>query len=572
MCKAGLSREQIFPNFALEKVLKKSEVLEVGEGKLLAKYIMKTLGKSSEWSLADFQQLRQVLEAKEKDLLWNSEQTSMELLDQFLDKVKAVKESRIATLQSELAMVKEDMALADRLKNKYQTATSVVRDSDREGRPAAATSGSQEKSEERCSIPVPANGGDSEDVDERSSKRFKASRSSAVDPAVPTGNSEEAATLRTSHRNMLASRRQRIDNHFDELERVYFAQRAQKLICGAEPLEALDMFRYNLSTFTNFSTFRTLTTMKNADLHNNNPIISSIEFDADEEFFATSGVSKKIKIFDYASVLTDVNFPIMKMDSSSKISCLSWNSYIKGQIASSDYEGIVTIWDAHLGKEIYRFDEHDKRVWSVDFSPTDPTRLASGSDDTKVKIWSTSFGRSVMTIPSQANVCSVEFSPVSSYHVAFGSADHHVHYYDLRNTRKPLNLFKGHSKAVSYVKFLEPNKLISASTDSTLRMWDTDSLEFVRCFEGHLNEKNFVGLTCNDDYIACGSENNSIFCYHKEFTKPIVGHKFGTVNAITGEETHEETGQFVSSVCWRKRSNVLLAANSQGTIKVLQLE
>lgn len=37
----------------------------------------------------------------------------------------------------------------------------------------------------------------------------------------------------------------------------------------------------------------------------------------------------------------------------------------------------------------------------------------------------------------------------------------------------------------------------------------------VRTFKGHTNEKNFVGLTVNSEYIACGSETNDVFVYHK---------------------------------------------------------
>ena len=32
--------------------------------------------------------------------------------------------------------------------------------------------------------------------------------------------------------------------------------------------------------------------------------------------------------------------------------------------------------------------EHEKRVWSIDYSSADPTLLASGSDDGSVKLWS----------------------------------------------------------------------------------------------------------------------------------------------------------------------------------------
>lgn len=36
-----------------------------------------------------------------------------------------------------------------------------------------------------------------------------------------------------------------------------------------------------------------------------------------------------------------------------------------------------------------------------------------------------------------------------------------------------------------------------------------------RTYRGHMNEKNFVGLTVNSEFIACGSETNDVFVYHK---------------------------------------------------------
>lgn len=79
------------------------------------------------------------------------------------------------------------------------------------------------------------------------------------------------------------------------------------------------------------------------------------------------------------------------MTCNSKISCLSWNVKEKGMLASSDYEGCVTLWDVVSGDVVVKFDvrikikkkEHEKRAWSVDFSESDPQRLASGGDDSK---------------------------------------------------------------------------------------------------------------------------------------------------------------------------------------------
>jgi protein suppressor of PHYA-105 1 len=50
--------------------------------------------------------------------------------------------------------------------------------------------------------------------------------------------------------------------------------------------------------------------------------------------------------------------------------------------------GKMQLWDATTGHGFTQFTEHRKRAWSVNFSQVDPTKLASGSDDCSVKIWS----------------------------------------------------------------------------------------------------------------------------------------------------------------------------------------
>lgn len=134
-------------------------------------------------------------------------------------------------------------------------------------------------------------------------------------------------------------------------------------------------------------------------------IVSSIEFDRDDEYFATAGVTRKIKIFDMSGVLdprVTLHLPVRELACRSKISCVSWNGYIKSHLASSDYDGVVTVWDVSQGRNsnssgnggnsnnssnegaaVVVFEEHEKRAWSVDYSRTDPTKIASGSDDAK---------------------------------------------------------------------------------------------------------------------------------------------------------------------------------------------
>lgn len=105
--------------------------------------------------------------------------------------------------------------------------------------------------------------------------------------------------------------------------------------------------------------------------------------------------------------------------------------------------------------------------------------------------------RSIGTIWNSTNVCCVQFSGYSSHLLVFGSADFKIYGYDLRHTRIPWCTLAGHGKAVSYVKFLDAENLVSASTDNTLKLWDLNKtlstgVSMNAChlsFTGHTNEK-----------------------------------------------------------------------------------
>ncbi|KAL5989232.1 hypothetical protein ACLOJK_010122 [Asimina triloba] len=372
-----------------------------------------------------------------------------------------------------------------------------------------------------------------------------------------------------------------------------------------KPTDRLGVFFDGLCKYARYSKFVLRGILRNGDLLNSANVICSLGFDRDEEYFAAAGVSKKIKIFEFGSLLNntvDIHYPVIEMSSKSKLSCVCWNSYIKNYLASTDYDGVVQLWDASTGQGFSQYREHQKRAWSVDFSQVDPTKLASGSDDCSVKIWSINEERCVSTIRNVANVCCVQFSCYSTHLLAFGSADYKIYCYDLRNTRLPWCTLAGHGKAVSYVKFLDPCTLVSASTDSTLKLWDlskttASGLSMNACnlaLSGHANEKaslmvhlirsagllvtiyplnpqNFIGLSVSDGYIACGSETNEVYAYYRSLPMPITSHKFGSVDPITGQETGDDQGQFVSSVCWRGKENMVHKTVADGVIRERRL-
>lgn len=67
------------------------------------------------------------------------------------------------------------------------------------------------------------------------------------------------------------------------------------------------------------------------------------------------------------------------------------------------------------------------------------------------------------------------------------------------------------------------------------------------------------------------SHSSQVYAYHRSLYMPITSHKFCSIDPISAKETDDDNGQFVSSVCWRGKSDMVVAASSSGCIKVLQL-
>uniref|UniRef100_A0A914VHH5 RING-type domain-containing protein n=1 Tax=Plectus sambesii TaxID=2011161 RepID=A0A914VHH5_9BILA len=399
-------------------------------------------------------------------------------------------------------------------------------------------------------------------------------------------------SVRDAECSSVSKYRARLSVHFEGLQQAYLERRiASTADVGTNDVGVDDSRRGDLNHFSEvvhamsqYGDFRRLATLNyNVDSGPSLSIVSSIEFDKDGEYFVVAGVTKKIKVYEYSSVIENtvgIHYPLVELQCMSKISNISWNPYTKSLLASSDYDGTVQLWDTWTGKATRKYQEHEKRCWTVQFNNVDPHLMASGSDDAKVKLWSLNSERSVAHIDAKVNVCCVYFSPTSRHNLVFGSADHCVHLYDLRNVSKAVNVFKGHRKAVSYVKYCNEREVVSASTDSHLRLWDVTTGECMRTMKGHQNEKNFVGLATDGNHIVCGSENNHLYVYYKGLADPLMSYDFtpsssssNLLDPCPGRSSinNETTNDFVSAVCWKKNTNVVVAANSQGTTHILEL-
>ncbi|XAR71725.1 hypothetical protein NMG60_11018128 [Bertholletia excelsa] len=305
--------------------------------------------------------------------------------------------------------------------------------------------------------------------------------------------------------------------------------------------------------------------------------LGAVDFDPSGDLFVTGGISRKIRIYSLKSLLSHQNIDcgseVAVLDHSrtceyfmctpAKLSSLRWKPQSGGR------------YDLERRTPVFERDEHGgRRVWSVDYSHWDPVVGASGSDDGTVQMWDPrcdggSCVAQAQPSGSRSSVCCVEFNPFGGALLAVGCADRRAYAYDVRMMSAPVLVLEGHSKPVTYVRFLDHQTVVTAATDGCLKLWQAGEPRPVRTYRGHSNSRRFVGLSVwrSGGLLGCGSESNQVFVYDKRWGEPIWVHRFGPV-------APPEVGSvFVSGVCWRQVGEddcTLVAGGSDGVLHVLE--
>jgi len=371
-------------------------------------------------------------------------------------------------------------------------------------------------------------------------------------------------------------------------------------------------------------------------------IVCGIEFEEHGWLLATAGVSKQVKVYSLASFLNSdqsssntrggterqrgrrgedraspaAGAPLQVHRLASKLSSLGWNPDQPGVVTVGDYDGVVVQLDLESGHLVAEKDEHmGRRVWSVSHSHLRPHLAASGSEDGTVAFWA---GQGLQQIAARvrpsgkAAITSVQLSPFNENAVAVACADARAYLYDLRMLTAPMVTLQGHSRPISYVKYLNRNTIVTAATDATLAAWDLSSSRAAvsaddhgsgggakrnadgsttistswsstevlstptKVFRGHTNSKNFVGLAVSpeDHLVACGSEESEVVAYSMAWQQPMVSYNF---DQYSSSRRSGGCGTFCSAVAWQPEGSapgcgpLLAAATSDGNVKILGL-
>ena len=156
----------------------------------------------------------------------------------------------------------------------------------------------------------------------------------------------------------------------------------------------------------------------------------------------------------------------------------------------------IRLWDVETGNQMSRLAGHTRRIDAITFA-SDGKTLASGDVSGDIRLWNLAAGGDQLTLPRLLGNITGEGKPISHNAVltehkrpiealAFtadgktlvsASRDTTIRLWDV-DTRNPRLRIKGHTESINALGFLEDGKtLANGSSDCTLRLWNTETQE-----------------------------------------------------------------------------------------------
>ncbi|MFB2836203.1 protein kinase domain-containing protein [Floridanema evergladense] len=229
-------------------------------------------------------------------------------------------------------------------------------------------------------------------------------------------------------------------------------------------------------------------------------------------------------------------------------------------IASGSDDTTIKLWNRETGTEITTLGQSSSNwfagIKSIAISPNGQV-LVSGSEDKTIKIWQLNTGKEIHTFTGHSGaIRSVSISPDGQL-LASGSDDKNVKIWQL-NTGKEISTLTGSSDWFAGVKSVafspDGEFLASAGDDKTVKLWRVRTGEEILNLTGHLASVKSIIFSSNGKILISGSEDKTIKLW----------------KLSTGKEIYTFTGHTasVNTLAISRNGEILVSGSSDQIMKV----
>ncbi|MHC9541208.1 MAG: caspase family protein [Vulcanimicrobiota bacterium] len=262
---------------------------------------------------------------------------------------------------------------------------------------------------------------------------------------------------------------------------------------------------------------------------------------------------------NYIATTANRNITISRTDSAPVISAVetnesAWIRYLsflpdKDTFFSLDENGNVSLWDAVVGKALKSLTDKNSVKYRCYSMSKDGKYCLSGSEDGKVRIWTTDTWKCKATLGAFTDyIISLAFSPDGKLFAVSG-CNKNWDYVLLKlfesESGKYLGTLKESSVVYSTAFSPDGRYLAAGNLSAVITIFDVKNLSQVRMIGGHKGYISTLAYSPDGKYLASGSEDTSIKIWDQSgaCVQTLEGHS-GKINELA----YSADGKYIVSV------------------------
>jgi len=230
------------------------------------------------------------------------------------------------------------------------------------------------------------------------------------------------------------------------------------------------------------------------------------------------------------------------------------------RVVSGSNDNTLKIWDLETGQCLKTFKGHSKQVAGVAVAPNGKS-VVSGSADKTLKLWDLESDDCIWTINNEyslVNYAQLTITPNGKKVISGDNSNiYSIGVWDFE-TGKHIQSLKGHTKFIRGVAVTHGGrKLVSSSSDKTLKLWDLESGQCLATFEGHTRAVFGVAVTPDGKRVVSGSVDNTLKLWDLESGQCLA--------------TFEDHTDWVFGVAVTPDGKRVVSGSADGTVRVWEM-